>query len=180
MSRKFLCVLAGMLAIAGCFGQASCADQYVKRLTEHWRWKQYWEGTTELGGMYSPGRQFQALVFWRTDKKPPSVGFCSTDLGVCQFYPNAPGNEHSFEEKISSGNDTQSAFRHFLADSFGDNSLIGRPPAASGGEYTTEKVTITLPALDPPEAFRDPTPQPGAETDALVANLSCPSSKPRC
>ena len=36
------------------------------------------------------------------------------------------------------------------------------------------------PALDPPEAIRDRKPQPRAETDALVANLSCLSDQPGC
>jgi len=180
MSHRLARALAGILVIAGCSAQTSSSDQHVKQLIEHWRWKQYWEGTTELGAMYSPGRQFQSLLFWRTDQTPPSVGFCSADLGVCQFYPNAPGNENSFETKVPSGDDSQSAFRRFLADSFGEKSFIGRPPEQKATDYTTGMVKITLPALDPPEAIRDRKPQPRTETDALVASLSCLTDQPRC
>ncbi len=180
MTNKTVTVLATIFGVVGCFGQASSADQHVKQLIEHWRWKQYWEGTTELGAMYSPGRQFQALLFWRTDQMPPSVGFCSADLGVCQFYPNAPRNENTFEMKVPSGDDLRSAFRRFLADSFGEKPLTGRPLGQKAGDYTTEMVRMTLPALDPPKAIRDRRPQPRAETDALVASLSCLSDQPRC
>lgn len=180
MNQRLTGVVASLLTIAACSGQTNSPDRHVGQLIEHWRWKQYWEGTTELGAMYRPGRQFQTLLFWRTDEMPPSIGFCSTDLGVCQFYPNAPGNEHSFEAKIASGDDAQSAFRRFLADSFGEKSLIGRPSLPNAADYTIELVKITLPDLDPPEAIRDRKPQPRAEVDALVANLSCLPDQSGC
>jgi hypothetical protein len=181
MSHRLLSsVLASMLAVAGCFGQAASPDQHLKQLTDHWRWKQYWEGTTELGAMYTPGRQFQSLFFWRTDEMPPSAGFCSTDLGVCQFYPNAPGSENSFETKITSGDDLRDAFQSFLAASFGEKPLRGRPLEQMAADYKTEMVKITIPALDPPEAIRDRKPQPRSETDALVANLACLADQPGC
>ena len=191
MSHKWSGVLA-MLIVASCSAQTSGTDQHANQLIEHWRWKQYWEGTTELGAMYSPGRQFQALLFWRTDEMPPSVGFCSSDLGVCQFYPNAPGTENSFETKIRPGEDARSAYQRFLADSFEEKSLsgrlpgIGRPPeigrsaGPNAADYTIDMVKITLPALDPPEAIRNRKPQPRAEVDALVASLSCLSDQPGC
>jgi hypothetical protein len=166
--------------IAGCSAQTSSSDQHLKQLIEHWRWKQYWDGTTELGSLYSPGRRFQAVLFWRTGGLPPSVGFCSADLGVCQFYPSAPGDEHSFEGKVSSGDDSQLAFRRFLADSFGEKSFIGRPQEQKAIDYTTEMVQITLPALDPPEAIRDRKQPPRPEVDALVANLSCLPDQAGC
>jgi hypothetical protein len=128
----------------------------------------------------------------RTDERPPSVGFCSADLGVCQFYANVPGNEHTYEMKVPAGDDSRSAFRRFLADSFGEKAFsarlpgigrpleIGRAPEPKGGDYTSEMVQITLPPLDAPEAIRDRKPQPLAEADALIANLSCLSDQPRC
>lgn len=181
ISHRPSCALASMLVIAGCLGQTSIPDQHVKQLIEHWRWKQYWGGTTELGAMYSAGREFQALLFWRTDEMPPSVGFCSADIGVCQFYPNTPGSEDSFEIKVPFGDDPRSAFRRFLAGSFGQKPfLVGRPEEPKGADYSTELVKITLPSLDPPEAIRDRKAQPRAETEALVASLSCPPDYPGC
>lgn len=170
-----------MLVIAACLGQTPIPDQHVKQLIEHWRWKQYWEGTTELGAMYSPGRQFQALLFWRTDEMPPSVGFCSADMGVCQFYPDTSFIGTSFEMKLPSGDNPRSAFQRFLAGSFGQNTLlVPRSEEPKAADYTTEMARITLPALEPPEAIRDRETQPHAETDALIASLSCLPDQPGC
>lgn len=192
MKHKSLCILPTLLMVAGTSAQVSNADQHVERLIERWRWKQYWQGTTELRTMYIPGRRFRALLFWRKDENPPSVGFCSIDLGICQFYPNAPGNEHSFETKITSGTDIQSAFRRFQEDSFGEEGAIaklskierppevGRAPEPQRTDYSTEMVTIILPRLDPPDAIRSRKPQPSADTDALIANLSCLPDQPPC
>lgn len=193
--RRLLCGSLLLFQASVCLAQTPPrAAQHLKQLIEHWRWKQFWEGTTELGAMYRPGRDFQALFFWRTDEMPPSVGFCSADLGLCDFYPNSPGNENNPEMKIPSGEDARSAYERFLADSFGKKLLreslplpgFGRPPGGArtpgqnGAEYTTELMKITLPTLDPPEAIRDRTPPPRAEVDALVANLSCLSDQPSC
>jgi hypothetical protein len=187
MTDVWLAILAILMA-ASCSAQPSKADQYIKRLTEHWRWKQYWEGTTELGEMYRPGRQLDALLFWRTNQMPPSVGLCSTELGICQFYPNVPGNENSFETRIAPGEDSGSAYRRFLADSFGEKALTRRPlmrPSLTQGSpdvssFSTEIVKIFLPSLDPPQAIRDRMPQARAEVDALVASLGCMSDEPQC
>jgi hypothetical protein len=181
LSHRLSCAVASMLVIAGCLGQTSSQDQHVKQLTEHWRWKQYWEGTTELAGMYTAGREFQALLFWRADEMPPSVGFCSVDLGVCQFYPDTAVIEDSFEMKVPSGDDPRSALGRFFAASFGQKaSLFGPPPQPKEADYTAELLKITLPALDPPEAIRDRKAQPSAETDPLVASLSCLPDQPGC
>ena len=180
MSHRLSCTLASMLTVAGCFGQAPGPDQHVKQLIEHWRWRQYWEGTTELRAMYSSGREFKALLFWRTDEMPPSIGFCSVGLGICQFYPDTSKSGASFDMKVPPEDDTRSAFRRFLAESFGQNASLSRPPQPNEADYTTETVEIALPVLDPPEAIRDRKTQPRAETDALVANLSCLSDQPGC
>jgi hypothetical protein len=75
-------VLVALFVMAGCFGQSSKAERHVSQLVEHWLWKQYWYGASELGTRYRTGQEFQALAFWRADEKPPSVGFCSTELGL--------------------------------------------------------------------------------------------------
>jgi len=174
-------VLASVLVVAGCFGQASEADRQVRRLVEYWRWKQYWFGTTELGAKYSAGREFRALLFWRTDQTPPSVGFCSADLGVCQFYPNLSFAVNSSEMQVPSGDEPQCAFERFLATSFAQKTvLVVRSREAKAADYATEMVKITLPALDPPEAIRNRRVQPRFETDALIANLSCLPDQPGC
>ena len=179
MTNKTVTVLATIFGIVGCFGQASIADQHVKQLIAHWQWKQYWDGTTELGAMYGAGRQFQAVLFWRTDEMPPSVGFCSADLLVCQFYPDIMFTDDCFEMKVPSGENLQSAFQDFLADSLGQKLLV-RSEEPKAGDYTTEIMRITLPPLDLPDAIRDRKAQPRAETDALIASLSCLPEEPGC
>jgi hypothetical protein len=181
MSHRLLRVLAILFVIPGCLGQTSIANKHVKQLIEHWRWKQYWDGNTELRAMYSPGREFQALLFWRTNEVPPSVGFCSTDLLVCQFYPDTSMIDSSYELKVPLGYDSHAAFRSFLMASFGQNdSLLTRPPKPKETDYTIELVKIALPALDPPEAIRDRKQQPRAETEALTTSLGCLPDQPGC
>lgn len=177
MSHKWSSVLASLLIASGS-AQTINADQHIRQLTEHWRWKHYWEGTTELGAMYSPGRQFQALIFWRTDQMPPSIGFCSVEIGVCQFYPNITFSDDSSEMKVPSGEDLRSAFRSFVASAFGEKGLRSEEPRAT--DYTMETVRITLPPLDFPDAIRDRKMPPRAETDALIASLSCAPDQPGC
>jgi len=180
MTHRLLRVLA-VLAAAGCSAQITSTDVRVRQLAEHWRWKQYWEGTTELEALYNPGRQFQALFFWRTDGMPPSLGFCSVDLGICQFYPDLSVIEDSFQMKVLPGDGLRAAFQRFVADSFGQKAgLVGPPPKPNEADYTVEPVRVTLPALDPPEAIRDRKRPPQAEVDALVAGLGCLSDQPTC
>jgi len=171
----------GLLAVVICCAQTPEAERRLQQLTEHWRWKQYWEGTTELGALYNPGRQFQALFFWRTDGRPPSIGFCSADLGVCHFYADLALIEQNSQMKVPPGDDSQSAFRHFIEDSFRQKNFLARsPPQPRETDFTAELVDITLPALYPPEAIRDRRPRPQAEIDALVASLSCLQEQRGC
>jgi hypothetical protein len=83
--------------------------------------------------------------------------------------------------KVPSGYDCRHAFLTFLAISFGQNAFHLAPVAQpKEAEYATEVVKIALPSLDAPEAIRARTAQPRAETDALVASLSCLSDQPGC
>lgn len=172
--------------IMACSAQKAPLDERIRQLTEHWHWKQYWEGTTELGNKYVSGRQFQALLFWRTDANPPSVGFCSTDLGLCHFYPNSPGNEQMFEETIPNGNDSLSAYRKFLANSFGEKSLIKIFPDIrilpnyDKAQYTESMTSITLPRFQTPEAIRNRLFQSDSETESLISSLMCRKAQSDC
>jgi hypothetical protein len=162
-------------------GKASDAEQHVKQLIEHWQWKHYWYGTTELGSMYQADREFQAFLFWRANEIPGSVGFCSTDLGVCQFYPDTKNSVVSSEMKVASGDNLQSAFRHFLRTSFNQNALARMiEPELKEADYVAEAVKIYLPPLEAPEAIRERRVRPIAETNALLDTLACLKDQPGC
>jgi len=181
MSPRSSRVLVALFVMAGCFGQSSKAERHVSQLVEHWLWKQYWYGASELGTRYRTGQEFQALAFWRADEKPPSVGFCSTELGICQFYPDTTTIGASFEAKMALREDAQSAFRRFLRDSFGQNaSSLVNLPEPSASDYVAETVKIVLPAITAPEAIRARRVRPPAETDALSAALSCLPDQSGC
>jgi hypothetical protein len=159
-----------LLLMAGCFGQSSDADRHVMLLTEHWRWKQYWEGTTELGSLYRAGRAFQALIFWHTSEMPSGVGFCSTELAVCQYLLA----ETVYEMKLPPGDDLRSGFKRFLDSGLGLSapSLYQLPPERENN-YTSEPTKIVLPMLDPPKPIRDREVRPPAEIEALAKSLGC-------
>jgi hypothetical protein len=181
MEHKISGFAVSMILIVGCLAQTPGADKHVRQLIEHWRWKQYWYGTTELGSLYAKGREFRALVFWRADDMPPSVGFCSADLGVCQFYPNTSAVAASFEMKVSPGDDPRAAFRRFLSDSLGQGgSPLPRLSEPKGADYSTEILKVALPPLDPPAAIHNRTTRPRVETDQLVASLSCLPEQTGC
>ncbi len=173
MRSRISVVAAGVILAAGCLAQTPGTDKHIQQLIDHWQWKQYWYGTTELGSLYSAGREFRAIVFWRTDDMPPSVGFCSADLGLCQFYPDTFHAFASYQMRLSDGESPQSAFERFRIDSFGQNSLLGRSPVPAKNDYATATLDIKLPALLPPQAIRDHRNRPAAEIDALAAALKC-------
>jgi len=170
----FLAVAMGTLAIMSCFGQTPAAGARVKQLVEHWRWEQYWNGSTELGPLYRAGREFQALLFWRTDERLPGIGFCSIDLGICLYDKDQPAYDAGDQMKISPGEDLRSAMAHFRETAFGGaaHSLI-RLPIPDEASYTTELVKITLPPLYPPEAIRDRKAPPQDQVEALARLADC-------
>lgn len=174
MSQRlaFSVMSASLLLTARCLAQTTDADRHIMQLTEHWRWKQYWEGTTELGSLYRPGRAFQALLFWRTSTMPSSVGFCSTELGVCQYLLA----ETVYEMKVPPGDDLGSGFKRFLDGglSLSSPSLYQLPPEREDS-YTSELTRIVLPTLDPPKPIRDKEARPPSEIEALEKSLTCAS-----
>lgn len=185
MIPRFLFALTSALVIASVPGRASDAEQHVKQLIEHWQWNHYWYGTTELGSMYQADREFQALLFWRANGMPdgmrPSIGFCSTDLDVCQFYPDITVSVISSEMKVAAGDDLQSAFRRFLRASFNQNVLARTlEPEPKEADYAAEAVKVHLPPLEAPEAIRERRVRPIAETDALLAAFACHTDEPGC
>jgi hypothetical protein len=175
----FLAAAMSAFAAMGCFGQTPAADEPVKQLVEHWRWEQYWNGSTELGPLYRAGREFEALLFWRTSKAPPDLGFCSIDLGVCHYGPTQPNFDLVDRMKISAGEDLRTALKHFSTSAFEEDphAIIqdGIPDVA---DLTTELVKITLPPLDPPRPIRDRKAPPQDEVQALVRSLL--GCKPDC
>ena len=175
------CCIAGALSVATCLAATPVAHGRLTKLYDYWRWKQYWDDTTELGTLYAAGRQFHALLFWRTDDMPPSLGFCSTELGVCQFYPDLGHSASNTQMKTSMGEDPLSAFRRFLAGSF-DQKLfpLAHLPEPKEGDFSVESTDIVLPTLDPPDPIKGRKVRPVAETEALVANLGCPPDLPAC
>lgn len=164
-----------------CHGATPAARRRLTKLYDHWRWRQYWDDATELGTLYDPGRKFHVLLFWRKDDAPPSLGFCSTDLGVCQFYPDIAQAAVNTEMKIPTGDDQLSAFRRFLESSFAQKpSLPAGSPQPRGPDFLLESTDIVLPVLDPPDAIKERELRPVAETEALVATLGCPPGPPNC
>jgi hypothetical protein len=175
------CCLASTLFVKICLGATPAAQRRLTKLYDHWRWKQYWDDTTELGTLYTPGREFHALLFWRNDDTPPSQGFCSTELGVCQFYPDINHVAVNTEMKTRPGVDPLSALRQFLAGSFAQKqSLPVGSPRPKEADFSVESTDIVLPALGPPDAIEERKARPVGETDALVANPGCAPNPPNC
>ena len=169
MGGALCCCLAGAFWGGPCFGAPTAVQRCLAKLYEHWRWKQYWDGATELGALYTPGRRFSALFFWRNNDALGTFGFCSSEIGVCQFYPDVEHDAMNSEMKVQGGDGPLAAFRRFLAISFAQKPLFpGAPPRES--DFSVESTDIVLPALDPPEAIRRRRRQSASQTDALVAD----------
>lgn len=151
---------------ANCFGQSPAAAARVNQLIEHWRWQQYWKGSTELGPLYRVGREFKALLFWPTDERRTEIGFCSLDLALC-FY--AGGDRMS----IRLGEDLQAALKNFSNRAFEEDPQAAiAVPIPDVSDLATEVTRIKLPALDPPESIRDRKRPPQKAIDALVNQLT--------
>ena len=155
----------------GCFGQTQAADKHVNQLVEHWRWEQYWNGSTALGSLYRVGREFQAQLFWRTAEAQPGVGFCSIDLGICLYGRTQPNYDAGDQMKTAPGEDLGSAFARFRETAFGLMRRF-RLPIPNEATYATELVKVTFPPLDPPEAIRDRQAPPQDQVKALVDHLA--------
>lgn len=171
--RLRLVALLGSFFAVSCSAQSPAAAQHLGQLLEHWRWQQYWNGSTDLGGLYRAGREFHALLFWHADSMFPGAGFCSAELRICLYDKNQPAYDEGNQMAIVGGEDEASAFTRFRETAFGDrqHSLIPLPVLRES-DYPTERVKILLPALDPPEAIRDRrTPDQGA-VDNLVTQLT--------
>lgn len=178
MTNQILLALT-LLTTTSCLAQTPDAVARVTQLTDYWRWKHYWDGTNELGTQYEPGRRFETLLFWNSNEMRPSVGFCSADLGICQYYPDTAMISECYEMKLSSGQKAQAAYQQFLAKSFGQKRPLSASSEVRAGDYTSEMITITLPPLDPPDAIRNHESPPQSEVDALVASLTGLPDLPR-
>ncbi len=157
-----------LFAAMGSFGQTPAADERLKQLVEHWRWEQYWNGSTELGPLYRAGREFEALLFWRTGGVQPGVGFCSIDLGICLYGRTQPNYYASDPMKTTPGEDLRSAFARFRETAFGLMSRF-RLPIPDETTYETERVKVTLPPLGPPGPIRDRKAPPQDEVRSFGA-----------
>lgn len=176
MRTSVICLL--IMSASSCLGQRP-AELHLQQLIEHWRWKHYWYSATELGDLYKPGREFSAILFWSA-ASTPSLGFCAPALGTCQYYPDVSTSWASFERKIPSESDPVTAFRQFVASSFGQTFPLGRSRTRTESDFATEILNVILPSLDPPESVRERKRRPSSETDALVANLGCPADQREC
>ena len=186
MIRAFALVWVGLVLAPRCPAQTSAMTPHLEELADHWRWSQYWRGTTDLGPKYREGLSFQALFFWRIDRTYPDLGFCSNALAVCLYYERvAPMMARGPDEmKMAPGEDLQSAFKRLVAETFklpllrSQYRLPGvRPPQPE--DYATEIQTIVLPALDPPRAVRERKPRPAKELEELKEAVGCPGEKER-
>ncbi len=171
----FLIVVSGV-----CFAQS--AQQSLDRLIEHWHWAQYWNDATELGPKYQAGREFQAVVFWDTRKGKSGVGFCSRDLGACQFYPTF---RSYLETATLDSEDDLQAFERFRKDSLEEtpagaqrrSPLLSAPPS---DDFHVEPMNLTLPEFIAPKAIREKHRPADAIVQALKDKFACPAAAPRC
>jgi hypothetical protein len=180
MGIALSCCVVSALLVSTCSGATPAAERRLTKLFDHWRWKQYWDDTTELGTLYSPGRKLHVVLFWRKDDAPPSLGFCSIDLGVCQFYPDIAHAAVNTEMKIPEGDDQLSAYRRFLQGSFALGASLPAGPPPRKADFSFESTDIVLPVLDPPDAIKERAVRPAAETEALVADQGCAPDPPNC
>jgi hypothetical protein len=173
-------LFAFLIVTSSCFGQT--AQLRFDQLIEHWQWQQYWNDATELGPRYQPGRAFQALVFWDTRQGKTGIGFCSRELGVCQFYPTF--RSYLGTETLD-GEDDVTAFERFRKDSLEEESassvrrspLLSRPPS---DDFRSEPLNVTLPEFTPPKAIREKQKPPEARVQALKLKFACSAAAPRC
>ena len=173
--------LFAFLVVISC-SFAQTAPQRFDPLFEHWQWQQYWNDATELGPRYQAGREFQALVFWDTRKGKTGIGFCSRDLGVCQFYPTFRSH---LETEMLDGEDDVTAFERFRKDSIEEQpaSPVRRSPlfdAPPSDNFHAEPMNLTLPEFIPPKAIREKQKPPEAMVQALKDKFACPAAAPRC
>lgn len=171
----------GLLATGCSVASSPYADMNVRALTEHWRWRQYWGETTELGSAYRPGREIDAVVFWRTGKVG-SVGFCSTELRVCQYYADLALHYGCYDMDIPVGMDAQIAYQRFIRDPNKRVPGAMEPSyvATNPSEFTSERTKFKLPPFEPPEAIRNRTAPPAEQLDKLVDNLKCVPGEANC
>ena len=173
-------LFAFLIVKSCCFAQT--AQQRLDPLFEHWQWQQYWNDATELGPRYQAGREFQTLVFWDTRKGKTGIGFCSRDLGVCQFYPTFRSH---LETEMLDGEDDVTAFERFRKDSIEEQpaSPVRRSPllaAPPSDDFHGEPMNLKLPEFVAPKAIREKHRPADAIVQALKDKFACSAAAPRC
>ena len=146
----------------------------LHEVCEHWRWKHFWFGETELGSDYASGRLLPVLLFWSSDTSVRTIGFCSSDLGLCQEYRDPPESMSGSRMKFSPATEATKQLEQFVE--------AGWSILHSLGEYKTEKQVLTLPALSPPQAVRDRIRPDGVEREIvqILQEAACGRSKKGC
>ncbi len=173
MTRAVIFVAFGL----ACLGQAPANSPHLTRLTEHWRWMQYWEGSTELGSKYQPGRQVTLLIFWPKEPGYTALGFCSHELRVCQMYLNPAGDYGHKDLDMFPIEEPRQGFGRFIEEVLAPQAT---PPKPKETDFETELVTLTLPRLDPPPGIAERKPAPREKIEALAQLFGCSLDKPDC
>lgn len=161
----------------------SCAAQrsaHLDPLIDHWRWMQYWEGATELGARYKPGTEVHLLLFWPKDPAYSSAaGFCSSEVRMCQFYPNLAGPFGHSEMEMFPKEEDRQAFSRFVEE------VLGQTPTPAGrkpkdADYVTETTTLALPQLTPPPGVAERKMAPRERIELLAEQFACRLDRPQC
>lgn len=153
------------------------AEAQVQRLTEHWRWMQYWQGSTELGEKYQPGTQATLLIFWPRQSNYTALGFCSHELRVCQMYLNPAGDFGLKELQMFPIEEPRQGFSRFIDEALAPEAS---PPKPKETDFETGMATLTLPPLDPPPGIAERKPASRDRIEALAQLFACSLEKPDC
>lgn len=142
-----------LVALTGGLFAAETADRVIDRITETWRWSNYWFGKTGIEVPYATGQTVSALVFWNGNEIQPLRGLCSSELGACMVYAGVYLDPAPRRMKIAPGVGLRQAFMTFIGDGFRDSSHILAIKDMTAADFQIQEKSVILPALEAPSAI---------------------------
>ena len=152
---------------------ASDAQAALEKLTNAWRWSNYWFGRADVAELGEPNSQARVVLFWSRVESTDIVGLCASGPRLCFAYS---GFTSLGSGPLQAGAGLLEAAKLSVQEGLGGvgPTRIGRT-RIQVRETEFAELTIKVPRLDIPDAVRlRLTPLDAPEKARyLVKNLGC-------
>lgn len=141
------------ILLTGSAAHAGAPDEVFQRIVENWRWQHYWFGKTGIDDFYREGKQVSALIFWNMNQMQPIRGMCSPNLQTCVAYSGIYLDPAPRRMQMPASATARQGFDAFVSSGLSDPAHITSADGLKSSDFQSTEISITLPALNPPDAI---------------------------